>query len=100
MPPYRLGFRHFTQTPLYFAEGHLYHIPAAESEYSLFSITRHDSEDAADDSRQRQSCLDYPLGGHNYYNSRDMEELLRRMKWFDLGSVDWEGYQEWLKTDQ
>ena len=35
----------------------------------------------------------YPRGGHNYYNNRDMERLLRRMGWLELtklGDSGWE----------
>ena len=33
-----------------------------------------------------------PLGGHNYYNNRDMEKLLRRIRWMDVfthGNTGW-----------
>jgi len=38
LPPHHLGYRHCAQIPLYFAHGHLYYIPYAESEYSAFKI--------------------------------------------------------------
>lgn len=35
----------------------------------------------------------YPRGGHNYYNNRDMEGIARRMHWIEemmANSPDWE----------
>jgi hypothetical protein len=47
--------------------------------------------------------LEYPLGGHNYYNNRDIEKLLRRMRWFNgkkSGEVDWGQYGNWLREEE
>ena len=30
--------------------------------------------------------LKFPLGGHNYYNCRDMEKLSRRMRWLEIST--------------
>lgn len=49
------------------------------------------------DSRPR--VLEHALGGHNYYNGRDMEKLLRRMKWFDSGETDWDKYRDWQREE-
>lgn len=48
----------------------------------MFDVELDDEESAALDV--------HPRGGHNYYNSRDMEKLLRRMKWVDTAAKDWE----------
>jgi len=94
LPPYQLGFRHLSQTPLYFAYGRLYHILAAESECCAFPI---------ESSVMKDSNLEHPLGGHNYYNGRDMEKFLRNMRWFDsknVAEVDWKQYGDWLRKEE
>jgi hypothetical protein len=88
IPPRSLGYRHFARTPLYFTQGRLYHIPASESEYSIFKV---DDSNPKDDTRPR--LTDHPKGGHLYYNGRDMERTIRRLGWLDLttsGEVGWE----------
>jgi len=94
LPPQNLGYCHLSQTPLYLAHDHLFHVPATESEYTSFTI---------DPSVMKGLTSEYPLGGHNYYNSRDMEKLLRNMKWFNLmksPEVDWEKYEDWLRKEK
>jgi hypothetical protein len=94
LPPYSLSYRHFAQTPLYSAHGRLYHVPATESEYSSFSVETSDSDG---------QNFDHPLGGHMYYNGRDMEKLQRRMTPFQSTrstEVDWEQYQGWLSRER
>ncbi|KAK7462749.1 hypothetical protein VKT23_007334 [Stygiomarasmius scandens] len=73
LPPLTLGFRHFTQTPLYFVHGKLYHVPASECEHALFHV----------ESDKASGPPEHPRGGHNYYNRRDQEKALRRMDWLD-----------------
>ncbi|KAF8907243.1 Alpha/Beta hydrolase protein [Gymnopilus junonius] len=73
MPPSLVGYRHVSRTPFYFAYGRLWRISPSQIEYSLFKFDPQAIEDAVDS---------FPLGGHNYYNSRDMELLQRRIKWF------------------
>ena len=41
IPPYYLGYRHFSKTPLYFAQG-LDNIPTTKSEYTMFSLGPYD----------------------------------------------------------
>ncbi|KAJ3777739.1 Alpha/Beta hydrolase protein [Lentinula raphanica] len=81
LPPLFLGYRHFTQSPLYYNHNHLYHIPSSESEYTLFHV-------------DAEKSLEYPRGGHNYYNGRDQERLLRRLGWLDksitTGDSNWQ----------
>jgi hypothetical protein len=94
IPPQNLGYYHLSQTPLYLAHGHLFHIPSAESEYTSFTI---------DPSVMKDLTSEHPLGGHNYYNSRDMEKLLRNMKWFNptkSPEVDWAKYGDWLRKEK
>ncbi|PPQ71963.1 hypothetical protein CVT26_007162 [Gymnopilus dilepis] len=73
LPPYFLGYRHVTRHPFYFAYGRLWQISPSQTEYSLFRF---------DDEAIKDAIESFPLGGHNYYNSRDMELLQRRLKWF------------------
>lgn len=40
-----------------------------------------------------------PLGGHNYYNERDLEGgFLRRMDWLMKSGFDKEGWEEKYRT--
>ena len=86
LPPATFGYRHFTAEPLYFYHGVLFRIPASESEHGIFDV----SEGALDVSE----LSEYPRGGHNYYNGRDMEKFARRMGWTEElilnGETDWE----------
>ncbi|EGO00311.1 hypothetical protein SERLA73DRAFT_180832 [Serpula lacrymans var. lacrymans S7.3] len=70
LPPLKLGYRHFSQNPLYYVHGRLYHIPESESECALF-----------DSHSEIKDIPTHPRGGHNYYNGRDMEKAARRMWW-------------------
>lgn len=58
LPPLLLGYRHFTQSPLYYDHSRLYHIPPSESEYTLFHI---DSE------LVNSGPPIHPRGGHSEY---------------------------------
>lgn len=83
-----LGYRHFCKEPLYTAGGVLYNTPAAESEYSLFHVMD-DSEGGDYDGH----APIFPLGGHNYYNGRDLERFIRRTSWLFQAKPmeeDWE----------
>ncbi|GLB38753.1 putative alpha beta-hydrolase [Lyophyllum shimeji] len=82
--PRRMGYRHSAERPLYLAHGRLWRIPPAQSEYSLFSLTS---------SSQNLGDERFPLGGHNYYNGRDMELLQRRMQWFKPYTDEWDSLQ-------
>ena len=88
MPPISFGYRHAPLNQFYAHHGRLYKIPSTENEYSMFHVL-HDEEGYA------SSSVLYPLGGHNYYNDRDMEELARRMRWIRNAKsgilvTDWE----------
>lgn len=97
LPPQSLGYCHLSNNPLYFAYGHLWSIPPSYSEYSLFTFEH---------TAIRDMVNPFPLGGHNYYNVRDMELLQRRMKWFGLYKVGdtWDDlkrrFEEQLKLER
>ncbi|KAL0579010.1 NineTeen Complex (NTC) component [Marasmius crinis-equi] len=88
LPPLKLGYRHFTSEPLYFVHGRMFHVPPSESEYAFFRV-----EDPADVS----SPPEHPRGGHNYYNGRDQERFLRRMKWLNDALAKSEKDKEWQR---
>ncbi|KAH9946636.1 alpha/beta-hydrolase [Amylocystis lapponica] len=75
VPPTSLGYKHLTRTPLYYYHGRLFHVPATESEHGVFTF----SEGALDATK----IPDYPRGGHNYYNGRDWEKVVRRIFWLN-----------------
>ncbi|EJD01881.1 alpha/beta-hydrolase [Fomitiporia mediterranea MF3/22] len=74
LPSLGLGYRHALISVLYLYRGCLYHTPASEYECSKFNVA-HDKDSHTDLSPQ------FPLGGHNYYNGRDLEKTVRRMAW-------------------
>ncbi|KAL5534225.1 hypothetical protein ACEPAG_687 [Sanghuangporus baumii] len=83
LPPKAIGFRHLNDSPLYLFHGQLLRIPPSENEHSVFPVQLEDDTGPAD----------YPLGGHNYYNNRDMEKMQRRircLKLLTLGEAGWE----------
>jgi hypothetical protein len=95
-PSQPLGFYHFSQTPFYLFEGCLYQIPTSEAEYACFVV--YDDKPAEDAARPR--FLEHPLGGHNYYNGRDMERLVRTMNLLYCNTpkeADWEGYLDRMR---
>jgi hypothetical protein len=70
---------------MYFYHGVLFHVPESESEHGIFDV----SGKALDASKSPQ----HPRGGHNYYNSRDLEKLGRRLGWIQdmMGEgAEWE----------
>ena len=68
VPPRWLGYAHFASSPIYLYREKLYRIPPSQAEYTNFTVLSPPEESS-----------DYPLGGHNYYNGRDMESLQRSM---------------------
>lgn len=85
LPPASFGYRHFTEEPLYFCHGVLFCVPASEIEHGIFDV----SPEAMD----ANMSPEHPRGGHNYYNSRDLEKLSRRMGWIQEmmgGGTEWE----------
>jgi len=74
IPQASLGYRHFCKEPLYTACGVLYNTPSAELEYCLFHVV-----DEGGDYDGHAPI--FPLGGHNYYNGRDLERFIRRTNW-------------------
>ncbi|OCH96181.1 alpha/beta-hydrolase [Obba rivulosa] len=85
-PPTWLGFRHMTNSQLFYYCGCLLRIPQTESEHGQFTV----SKDALDLTK----IPDHPRGGHGYYNGRDIEKVVRRVllfkKMMDSGAPDWE----------
>lgn len=89
IPLQTMGFHHFTNTPLYFANGCLYHIPESQFEYSLFAI-----EGTENPEHSARISQIHPKGGHNYYNLRDMERLIREMRWLNTTTAEDIGWEE------
>ncbi|KAG7448764.1 alpha/beta-hydrolase [Guyanagaster necrorhizus] len=82
LPPLSFGYRHCTERPMYLVHGYLFHIPTSQCEFSLFVA----------ETPSNHISIEYPKGGHNYYNGRDMERVLRRLNWLEkaMGSEeDW-----------
>lgn len=67
LPPSAIGFRHICSRPIYLYHGQHYWIPEGDKECSFFEV---------EPDPQARTPL-YPRGGHNYYNNRNMEGLLR-----------------------
>ncbi|XP_006463229.1 hypothetical protein AGABI2DRAFT_120054 [Agaricus bisporus var. bisporus H97] len=126
LPPIFFGFRHFAQQPLYTVKGKTFRVPQSERECGLFhvepstpSLSSGSSSQAAPDlqlvpeahplpqapnkNRTSSTMSDQipvsPLGGHNYYNERDMEGgFLRRMEWLAKSGFDKPGWRERYQT--
>ncbi|KAF8652408.1 hypothetical protein AX16_004436 [Volvariella volvacea WC 439] len=92
LPPTYLGYSHFATQSLYFDKGMLFTTPASENEHALFSV-----------SIEPPTLSRHPLGGHNYYNNRDMEQFLRRLSWLvkvDYQQQGWEDrYKEYASKE-
>jgi len=86
LPPVSFGYRHFTESPLYFYHGRLFHVPPPENEHGLFEVAK--------DALDKTEPPVYPRGGHNYYNSRDMEGIARRMRWIEKIIEEGEDWEE------
>ncbi|KAF9467910.1 Alpha/Beta hydrolase protein [Collybia nuda] len=85
LPPARFGFQHFSQEPLYVAMGRTYQVPTAESEHAIFTVSPPlDGELVAPN---------FPRGGHNYYNNRDIERLSRRLGWLGQAEPEKDGWE-------
>lgn len=69
---------------MYTVGGRLYLIPSNESEHSLFHVQ------PTDESR---IVPEFPRGGHNYYNGRELEKFLRRIAWLDKAKPDRDGWE-------
>ncbi|KAI5124683.1 hypothetical protein M0805_004291 [Coniferiporia weirii] len=83
VPPEALGYKHLSLSPFYFFRDGLYLVPPSEGEYSTFPV----------EIDENIVPPKFPLGGHNYYNDRDMGKFLRQFGWLDLrraGEIGWE----------
>jgi hypothetical protein len=86
LPPQRFGYWHFARGPMYLDKGHLYHIPREATEDSLFTVSL---------SAQNQNCPpNFPFGGHNYYNGRDLERFMHRTDWLLRAKFDEDGWED------
>ena len=114
LPPPYLRFAHASYSFFYLYHGRMYRTPPSEREHGIFTVEpfktssipnlnnpNSDTTDSPGPSRSTISLqhLKYPLGGHNYYNNRDMEKLSRRMRWVEVitageGTLEekWEKY--------
>ncbi|KAL1746048.1 Alpha/Beta hydrolase protein, partial [Schizophyllum fasciatum] len=81
LPPLAMGFCHFTRTPFYLADDHLYRVPEREAECTLFDV------------QERAADATYPKGGHNYYNGRPIERFFRRVNWLEKAKPGVEGWE-------
>ncbi|KAF8724887.1 hypothetical protein AX14_008516 [Amanita brunnescens Koide BX004] len=80
VPPRSMGYRHFCQAPLFTGGGKLYRIPANNKSQVMF----HPPED---------TMKLFPMGGHNYYNGRDLESFRRRTAWLAEADTEKAGWQ-------
>lgn len=90
LPPSYVGYRHLCRSPIYLVKDRLYRVPESEMEHALFHTT-------ADDATEPMRSPQFPLGGHNYYNGRDMEKLTRRMEWVSkmmAGNTSWDQWED------
>ncbi|KAG5646358.1 hypothetical protein DXG03_003681 [Asterophora parasitica] len=86
LPPSQLGYQHFAREPFYLDRTRLYRVPSSESEHSTFT--------AASPTAEEVRTLEFPRGGHNYYNRRDFERLCRRIRWLEKAEPDISGWGE------
>lgn len=69
---------------MYGYNGYQYYIPESEKECTEFQV-----EPCADNLPP-----DFPKGGHNYYNNRDMAQIVRLFGALELDKKGPEGWQE------
>jgi len=122
LPLIKFGYRHFSQEPLYTVNEKVYRVPSDERECALFHVSSlhpsgsspstfqvepgsdnagmdtfslRDTSYPAVNPFSKSSIPLFPLGGHNYYNERDLEGgFLRRMEWLERSCLDKEGWEE------
>jgi len=127
LPLIKFGYRHFSQEPLYTVNEKVYRVPSGERECALFHVSSHPSESSPSapqvESGPDNTGIDpfslqatsyptanpfskssiplFPLGGHNYYNERDLEGgFLRRMEWLEQSCFDQEGWEERYRKER
>ena len=93
LPPKAFGYKHLCSNPLYLFHGQLFNIPLEEVEHSFFPVLLDGDVGPPE----------YPFGGHNYYNNRDMEKIQRRIRCLKLltkGETGWEDrYRRYLTKE-
>jgi hypothetical protein len=85
LPPLKFGYCHLPMDTFYLFHGNLYRIPESFSEHARFKVCYGGGP---------ATTPLHPLGGHNYYNGRDMEKFLRRMRWLLEFRGKGEGWEE------
>lgn len=85
VPPFWSGYRHFCREPLYTIWGKLYRIPAVEYENSEFHVQV--------DGNDKDGAHIFPMGGHNYYCRRDLEQFKLRTTWLVETGAPKEGWE-------
>lgn len=68
MPPLKTGYVHHTTDPLFLRNDQLFRIPDDQKEYGFFDTPTIEGAPPPL----------HPKGGHNYYNGKDLEKLVRR----------------------
>jgi hypothetical protein len=66
--------------------GRTYQVPEAESEHALFTVSPPMTDEPV--------VLNFPRGGHNYYNGRDIERFARRVAWLEQVKPERDGWEE------
>ena len=85
VPPRSMGYRHFCRAPLFTGGGKLYRIPTNNQSQVMFYPP------------ENMMKL-FPMGGHNYYNRRDLESFRRRTSWLAEADIDKTGWQSRYET--
>jgi len=80
IPPPALGYRHFCLAPLYSAGGRLYQPPSPNDSQAMFFPPENDMQI-------------FPMGGHNYYNGRDLEFFRKQTGWLALADIEKAGWE-------
>jgi hypothetical protein len=92
IPPLWSGYRHFCKEPFYTIWGRMYKIPVIEYELAEFHLQ------PESDSGDEVGAHIFPMGGHNYYCGRDLEQFKRRTTWL-LKADPWkEGWESQYMT--
>lgn len=81
-----LGYHHFAQETFYLDRSRLYRVPASETECTYFTAEPPEPDDVAP--------VQFPKGGHNYYNCRDIETFRRRLTWLNEAEFPRVGWEE------
>jgi len=89
IPPLWFGYRHFCKEPFYTIWGRLFKIPTGECEHPEFRVQLDGDKDGV---------RLFPMGGHNYYGGRDLEQFKRRTTWLVGADISKEGWESRYMT--